>query len=92
MPDTVAGIIYNKSTWARRGLSVFNTVVEPGWKGHLTMELSNHGAVTIQIPAGVGIAQVIFYFLDRPTDNPYTGKYQGQKPGPQAAIFETGDG
>ena len=90
MPDTVGGIIYNKSTWARRGLSVFNTVVEPGWQGCLTMELANHGRETLYIKKGMGLAQVIFYFLDRPTDNPYQGKYQGQKPGPQEAIFEEG--
>jgi dCTP deaminase len=39
MPLDVVGIVHDKSTWARRGISVQNTVIEPGWMGFLTLEL-----------------------------------------------------
>lgn len=88
LPNDVLGIVHDKSTWARRGLSVFNTVLEPGWSGYLTMELVNYGPEDIPIFKGVGIAQVVFHYLDAPTCSPYAGKYQDQKAGPQPAIFE----
>ena len=88
MPDDVLGVIHDKSTWARRGLCVQNTVIEPGWRGFLTIELSNHGTEILKIAAGCPIAQIIFHVLDQPTSQPYNGKYQDQKPGAQAAILE----
>ena len=88
IPNTIVGILYNKSTWARQGLDVLNVVLEPGWTGYLTFGLANHSRAEISVPPGVGIAQVVFHFLTAPTDDPYTGKYQNQKAGPQAALFE----
>lgn len=83
MPSSVVGIVHDKSTWARRGLSVFNTVIEPGWKGFLTLELVYHGQDELVIPAGSGIAQVIFHELAMPMR--YNGKYQNQEDKPVAA-------
>src|ERR1700678_1313663 len=40
MPNFLVGRVHDKSTWARRGLAVQNTIIEPGWRGHLTLELS----------------------------------------------------
>jgi dCTP deaminase len=87
MPTDLLGIVHDKSTWARRGLSVFNTVIEPGWRGYLTLELVNHGSEALVLHAGQGIAQVVFHTLDVPTDEPYpeTGKYMDQAYGPVAA-------
>lgn len=85
MPANLVGIVHDKSTWARQGLSVFNTVIEPGWKGFLTLELVFHGNKEIVIPAGTGIAQVIFSSLDQFAA--YTGKYQNQENKPVASIF-----
>jgi dCTP deaminase len=39
MPNDVMGVVHDKSTWARQGISVQNTVIEPGWRGFLTLEL-----------------------------------------------------
>lgn len=92
MPDYLMGIVHDKSTWARLGLCVQNTVIEPGWKGFLTIELTNHrqGAFTgIQIVKGTPICQIVFHHLDKPTDAPYIGKYQNQRQGIQEAIFES---
>lgn len=87
IPPNLAAVVHDKSTWARKGLSVFNTVLEPGWNGHLTLELVFHGSKPLHIPAGAGIAQVLFH---RTTDDrQYSGKYQNQADEPVKAIFET---
>lgn len=85
LPYNVLGVVHDKSTWARRGLCVQNTVLEPGWQGYLTLELTNHGREGLQLWRGMPIAQVVFHYLDQPTDRPYLGKYQNQEAGPQKA-------
>ena len=85
MPDNLIGIVHDKSTWARQGLSVFNTVIESGWKGFLTLELVYHGNSTLIIPAGSGIAQVVFHETKEPRS--YSGKYQNQKDEPTESKF-----
>jgi dCTP deaminase len=86
MPEMLCGVVHDKSTWARQGLSVFNTVIEPGWKGFLTLELVYHGNKPLIIPAGSGIAQVLFHQTVLPAS--YTGKYQNQADEPVSSIFE----
>jgi dCTP deaminase len=88
MPEDLVAIVHDKSTWARRGLSVFNTVIEPGWHGFLTLELVYHGWRPIHVPAGAGIAQIVFHELAE--CRAYDGKYQGQGDAPVGAIFEGG--
>ncbi len=85
MPDWIVGIVHDKSTWARRGLAVQNTVIEPGWCGFLTLELTNHGSDVLRFQRGTPIAQIVFHALDMPTEHPYSGKYQNQERGPQTA-------
>lgn len=84
MPNNLLGIVHDKSSWARQGLSVFNTCIEPGWKGYLTLELVFHGNETVHIPAGSGIAQVIFH--DLANQAVYKGKYNHQADMPVPAI------
>lgn len=86
MPNDLVGVVHDKSTWARQGLSVFNTVIEPGWKGFLTLELVYHGSGKLIIPAGVGIAQILFHTIQTPVS--YGGKYQNQRSGPVSARFD----
>jgi dCTP deaminase len=85
MPAHIAGIVHDKSTWARRGIVVQNTVIEPGWRGFLTLEITNHGDREAIITSGSPIAQIVFHVLDEPTEQPYEGKYQDQERGPQVA-------
>ena len=85
MPADLVAIVHDKSTWARRGLSVFNTVIEPGWVGFLTLELVYHGWRPLHISAGAGIAQVLFHQIAKPVV--YSGKYQDQADRPVAAIL-----
>lgn len=75
MPQNLVGTVRDKSTWARRGLSVFNTIIEPGWRGILTLELIFNGSEDLTIPAGAGIAQVLFGTLSDFGDYG-DGKYQ----------------
>jgi dCTP deaminase len=85
MPLDVAGVVHDKSTWARLGIAVQNTYLDPGWKGFLTLEISNNGEQTIHIPKGCPIAQIVFHVLFKPALNAYEGKYQNQERGPQKA-------
>lgn len=85
MPDDVCATVHDKSTWARLGLSAFNTFIDPGWCGFLTLELSNRSRDVLLLKRGDPIVQIKFEFLDAPTEHPYSGKYQNQARGPQEA-------
>jgi dCTP deaminase len=76
MPFNLAATIRDKSGWARAGLAVQNTHVNPGWRGYLTLELNSHVDSWLIIPAGEPIAQIVFELLDVSTDQPYRGRYQ----------------
>lgn len=89
--DNIVAIIHDKSSLARVGLAVQNTVAEPGWRGYLTLELTNHSRAKIYLREGCAICQAIFHYLDEPTELPYAGKYQDQERGPQAARIEKGE-
>lgn len=82
LPNNVMGVVHDKSSLARQGIAVQNTVLEPGWRGYLTLEISNHGAKYTRRAEGSAIAQVVFHFLDEPSESPYEGKYQDQGPRP----------
>lgn len=87
MPRDVLAEVLGKSTYARVGISVNVTPLEPGWEGHVTIEISNMTPVPVKIYADEGIAQVIF-FRGRPCRVSYAdrkggpGKYQNQGPEP----------
>ena len=89
IPHDVMGVVHDKSSWARKGLTVQNTMIEPGWRGYLTLELIYHGEGELVIHYGDPIAQIVFHRLDDMTIQPYSGKYQDQERGPQEAIEET---
>lgn len=86
LPEDLMGRVLNKSTWARLGVDAsMTTNIEPGWRGHLTLELRYARLRPLRIPAGVGIAQVIFETLAEPAS--YRGKYVDQPDRPVAAIL-----
>jgi dCTP deaminase len=87
LPDDLQAIVHDKSTLARQGLAIQNTVLEPGWEGYITLELSNHGRKMIKIRKGQPIAQLVFHMLDQPTIIPYKGKYQNQGSSPVPAVL-----
>lgn len=82
IPDDVVAHLAAKSTYARCGLTVNFTVMEPGWRGELTVEISNLSAFPVRIYPGEGIGQVIFHCGKYGCDATYAdrrGKYQDQK-------------
>jgi dCTP deaminase len=90
MPDDVIGVVHDKSSLVRKGIAVQNTVIEPGWRGFLTLEVTNHSSTRLSLREGDAIGQVLFHFLDEPAEKPYAGKYQDQKRGPQVPLKEDG--
>ncbi|MBI4033994.1 MAG: dCTP deaminase [Candidatus Brennerbacteria bacterium] len=82
MPKNIFAICLGKSTYARCGLIVNVTPLEPGWEGHITMEISNTTPLPAKVYANEGIAQLIFLEGHEPPEVTYDsrkGKYQGQK-------------
>lgn len=88
MPNNCIAYVKDKSSWARRGLSVFNTIIECGWNGFLTLELNYCGNGELVIKAGSPIAQIVFHKLDEIPERQYSGKYQNQQRGAQTAKYE----
>ena len=81
IPANVLGICYCKSTYARCGLMVNTTPLEPGWRGQLVIELANLTDLPMKVYANEGIAQVVFFQGDVPsiTYADRSGKYQDQR-------------
>lgn len=91
LPDDVAARLEGKSSLGRLGLLTHSTAgfIDPGFSGHVTLELSNMATLPIKIWPGSKIGQLCFFRLTSPTENPYgTGeygnRYQGQR-GPTAS-------
>jgi dCTP deaminase len=80
IPKDILGICVGKSTYARCGIVVNVTPLEPGWSGFLTIEISNTTDAHVRIYANEGIAQILFYKGERPmiTYAERDGKYQDQ--------------
>ena len=82
IPRNVLTICLGKSTYARCGIIVNVTPLEPEWQGHVTLEFSNTTPLPAKIYAGEGCAQVIFLESDEVCETSYQdrgGKYQGQQ-------------
>ncbi len=81
IPRTVLTICLGKSTYARCGIIVNVTPLEPEWEGHVTLEFSNTTPLPARIYANEGVAQMLFLESDEPCETSYRdrgGKYQGQ--------------
>jgi dCTP deaminase len=73
LPDNILGRLEGKSTLGRIGLLIHSTAgyVDPGWTGHLTLELSNVANLPILLTPGMKIGQIAFEQLTTPVDRPY---------------------
>jgi dCTP deaminase len=81
IPRNVLTICLGKSTYARCGIIVNVTPLEPEWEGHVTLEFSNTTPLPAKIYANEGVAQMVFFESDEVCDTSYSdrqGKYQGQ--------------
>ena len=74
IPNDLMAIVHDKSTWARLGIVVQNTVAEPGWRGYLTLELTNHSRQPIEIWSGTRLRRWLFHMLSRSANRAYSGK------------------
>jgi dCTP deaminase len=82
IPRNVLTICLGKSTYARCGIIVNVTPLEPEWEGHVTLEFSNTTTLPAKIYANEGIAQMVFFESDEACETSYAdrgGKYQGQR-------------
>ena len=82
IPRDVLVICLGKSTYARCGIIVNVTPLEPEWEGHITLEFSNTTPLPAKIYANEGVAQLVFLESDEPCSISYkdrSGKYQGQQ-------------
>ena len=89
--DDVAARLEGKSSLGRLGLLTHSTAgfIDPGFSGHVTLELSNVATLPIKLWPGMKIGQLCFFQLSSPTENPYGSsaygsRYQGQR-GPTAS-------
>ena len=95
LPDDIVAELTGKSSLGRLGLVVHATagLVDPGWDGHITLELSNVATLPIAIYPGMPIGQFVFLRLDQPAERPYGSrelgsKYQGQQGPTPSRYFE----
>ena len=82
IPRNVLTICLGKSTYARCGIIVNVTPLEPEWEGHVTLEFSNTTSLPAKIYSNEGVAQMLFLESDEVCEVSYKdrgGKYQGQK-------------
>jgi dCTP deaminase len=82
IPKDVLVVCLGKSTYARCGLIVNVTPLEPGWEGHVTLELSNTTPLPAKVYANEGIAQFLFFKGSSPCEVSYadrSGKYMSQR-------------
>jgi dCTP deaminase len=78
MPPSIMGLCDGKSTYARCGIIINVTPIEPGWAGHLTMHIANPTAFPARIYANEGIVQIMLVQLSSNVAQAYTGHYQNQ--------------
>jgi len=81
IPRNVLTVCLGKSTYARCGIIVNVTPLEPEWEGHVTLEFSNTTPLPAKIYANEGVAQMLFFEADEVCETSYAdraGKYQGQ--------------
>ncbi|QLG30036.1 dCTP deaminase (plasmid) [Halorarum halophilum] len=93
IPDELIGFVEGRSSWGRWGIKVHSTagLIDPGYKGMVTLEVSNEGKIPIVLTAGDRIAQLTFQRLTSPCERPYGeergSKYQNQA-GPQVSRLD----
>ena len=82
IPEDVLTVCLGKSTYARCGIIVNVTPLEPEWEGHVTLEFSNTTTLPAKVYANEGVAQMLFFQSDErceTTNEDRGGKYQGQR-------------
>lgn len=80
MPDNLTAFVEGRSSLGRLGLFIQNAGwVDPGFEGEITLELFNANRCAIELIYGQRLGQLVFSLMKKPAENPYRGKYQGQR-------------
>lgn len=80
LPDDLTAFVEGRSSIGRLGLFIQNAGwVDPGFEGEITLELFNASCNPILLHSGRRVGQLVFAQLDQKAQNPYRGKYQGQR-------------
>lgn len=88
LPDNLTAFVEGRSSLGRLGLFVQNAGwVDPGFEGEITLELFNANRCAIELKAGRRVGQLVFALMDKRAENPYRGKYQGQKGATGSRVF-----
>ncbi|NLJ31177.1 MAG: dCTP deaminase [Clostridiales bacterium] len=92
LPNDMTAFVEGRSSVGRLGLFIQNAGwVDPGFEGEITLELFNANRCAIELHAGRRVGQMVFAQLDQTTDEPYRGKYQGQKGATGSRIYLDGE-
>jgi dCTP deaminase len=80
LPDDIVARLEGRSSLGRLGIIVHATasVIDPGWRGRVVLELANHGAMPVALYKGVRVCSVTFEGVSTPVDNPYWRKAQAK--------------
>lgn len=88
LPNDLTAFVEGRSSWGRLGLFIQNAGwVDPGFKGEITLELFNANRYAIELTSGIRIGQLVFAKMAVEAENPYNGKYQGQRSATGSRIY-----
>jgi dCTP deaminase len=92
LPNYLTAFVEGRSSIGRMGLFIQNAGwVDPGFQGAITLELYNANSAPMRITAGRRICQLVLARADGPVQNPYAGKYQGQRETTGSRAFQDED-
>ncbi len=88
LPNDITAFVEGRSSLGRMGLFIQNAGwVDPGFKGEITLELYNANRCAIELKAGRRVGQLVFSRMDAAAENPYNGKYQGQRGATGSRVY-----
>ena len=88
LPDNLTAFVEGRSSIGRMGLFIQNAGwVDPGFEGEITLELFNANNLPLKLDSGRRICQLVLAQMDQAAQNPYRGKYQGQRKATGSRVF-----
>ena len=89
LPNNLTAFVEGRSSIGRMGLFIQNAGwVDPGFEGEITLELYNANRLPIKLTVGRRICQLVLARMDEIAENPYSGKYQGQRNAVGSRVFK----
>lgn len=97
LPNDILANVEGRSSWGRNGLAIHITagVIDPGFRGQITLELKNHNHMPLELEPGTRVGQLVFNRLSNPCNVPYGSErgsqYQDQRGAQPDRLHESGD-